>query len=170
MTTPLACLPRKGCLSVHRPNPCARSVVVIETSYRHAGLFGYFSGRHRGGTVEVEGFGIHFYRFGLRGVKGTASRYLSFALLSHGLLAHLDAILHRFLVVEYQMLLQSGVGNIAPLGGFLHRDITVGLQQPHRFSILFLAPRARAARQAVIQPQPLPCPFAELQHFGIVRA
>ena len=25
MTTPLACLPRKGCLSVHRPNLCARS-------------------------------------------------------------------------------------------------------------------------------------------------
>lgn len=72
-------------------------------------------------------------------------------------------------MIEYQVLFQSGIGDIAPLGCILYSDVTVGLQHLHRFGILFLAPQARAAGQAVVQSQPLACPLAELQHFGIMR-
>lgn len=102
-------------------------------------------------------------------MKRSASRYLALALLFGSLFAYLDAVFYKLLVIEYQVLFQSGVGYIATVGGLLHRDITVGTQKLHRFGILLLAPQACASGQAVAQPQPLPCPFAKLQHFGIMR-
>ena len=102
-------------------------------------------------------------------MKRSASRYLALVLLFGGLFAYLDAVPDQLLVVEYQVLFQSGVGDITTVGGLLHRDITVGTQKLHRFGLLLLAPRARPTGQTVVQSQPLPCPLAGLQHFGIVR-
>lgn len=132
--------------------------------------------------VQVQGFGIFphavlrhhapFVRFlrylGGGGMKRSAPRYFSLALPPHSLFAYLDAIVNQLLVVEYQVLLQSGIGYVATLGGFLYRDITVGTQKLDRLGILLLAPRACAAWQTVIQTQALPCPFPKLQHFGIM--
>ena len=103
-------------------------------------------------------------------MKCSASCYLALALLFGGLFAYFDAVFYKLLVIEYQVLFQSCVGYIATIGSFLHRDVAVVTQKSHRLCILFLSPRAYATGKAVIQPQPLPCPFAELQHFGIVRA
>lgn len=142
--------------------------VFVEAFYRHICLFGYLAGGHGCGTVQVQGFRILLRYLGGGGMKRSAPRYLSLALPPHSLFAYLDAIVYQLLVVEYQVLLQPGIGYVAPLGGFLYRDIAVGTQKLDRLGILLLAPRACAAWQTVIQTQALPCPFPKLQHFGIM--
>lgn len=102
-------------------------------------------------------------------MKRSAPRYLAFAPLPYRLFAYFDTIFDQLLVIEYQVLLQSGVGDVATLGGFLYRDITVGMQKLYRLGILFLALRTRAARQVVAQTQPLSFPLSKFQYFGIMR-
>lgn len=126
--------------------------VVVETSYRYAGPLGYFPGGHGCSAVQVESLGIFPDCFRGRDMKRPASRYLAPVLLSGGLFAYLDAVPDQFLVVEYQVLFQSGVGDIATVGCLLHRDITVGTQKLHRFGILLLAPRARTTGRPSSSP------------------
>lgn len=102
-------------------------------------------------------------------MKRSAPRYLAFTLLPYRLFAYPDTVFNQFLVVEYQVLFQSCVRDIATLGGLLHRNVAVGTQKFHRIGILFPAPRARTARQVVVQSQPLPFPLPKFQHFGIMR-
>lgn len=71
-----------------------------------------------------------------------------FPLPSESLLAYPDAPLHQILMVEQQVLFQSGIGKPAGVGNLRHRDIRVTLQEPDGLSILFLAGAARAARAA----------------------
>lgn len=58
-------------------------------------------------------------------MKCPSSRYLAFALLSYSPFPYLDAIFDQLLVVEYQVLFQSRVRDVATLGDLLNRDITV---------------------------------------------
>ena len=58
-------------------------------------------------------------------MKCPSSRYLAFALLSYSPFSYLDAIFDQLLVVEYQVLFQSRVRDVATLGDLLNRDITV---------------------------------------------
>lgn len=68
------------------------------------------------------------------------------------------------------MLLQSAVGNAAPLGGLLHRDVVVRAQEFHSPGVLLIAEPACAARQVVAYAQPFTHLLAPLYHTGIVRA
>lgn len=54
--------------------------------------------------------------------------YLSLALLPEGLLACPDTLAHQSLVIEQEMLLQSGIRDIATFGGFLHRNVLITFQ------------------------------------------
>ena len=58
-------------------------------------------------------------------MKCSSSRYLAFTLLSYSPFSYLDAIFDQLLVVEYQVLFQSRVGDVATLCVLLNRDITV---------------------------------------------
>lgn len=93
-----------------------------------------------------------------------------FPLPSESLLAYPDAPLHQILVVEQQVLFQSGIGKPAGVGNLLHRDIRVTLQEPDGLGILFLAGAARAARQPVTDTQPIAHLLASFDYLGVVRA
>ena len=54
--------------------------------------------------------------------------YLSLALLPEGLLACPDTLAHQSLVIEQEMLLQSGIRDIAKVGGLLDRNVTIPIQ------------------------------------------
>ena len=111
----------------------------MESLARHAGQLGDLRGGHGRRAVQTHRLGILFHRGRRRGMDSPATGYLPFSFSTDSLLAYLDAIFNQLLVVEYQVLFQSGVGDIAAYGGILHRDITVGAQKFHRLGV----PRGR---------------------------
>ena len=92
------------------------------------------------------------------------------ALIPYRLFPYPDTPLHQILVVEQQMLLQSGVGQATGVGNLLYCQVRIATQEFESFGILLLAERTSTTRKAVIDSQPCPYLLAPLNYPGIVRA
>lgn len=103
-------------------------------------------------------------------MKRSAARQLSFTLLPQGLFTYLYTVFDKLLVIKYQVLFQSRIGHAATRCGLAHGDVAVCTQKLYGPGIPDLAPRTCSARQTVSQAQALSCPFAKIQHIGVVRA
>lgn len=143
--------------------------VLVESLLRHSRLPGYPCGRHGCRGIQMHRFGILLHQLRRGGVHGTPTGDFPFPLPSESLLAYPDAPLHQILMVEQQVLFQSGIGRPAGVGNLRHRDIRVTLQEPDGLSILFLAGAARAARQPVTDTQPIAHLLAPFDYLGVVR-
>lgn len=121
-------------------------------------------------AVESDNFGIFHLCLRSGSVNRLTSGYLILSLLPDRLAPYLDAFPHQILVIEQQVLLQSEIGYIANIGGFLYGDVFVSLQHFHSLHLLLRTERAASTRQVVIDTQAMTCPFAELQNLRIVRA